>query len=89
MTMFFIKRGTKCKTIRDHAEWYHGNFTEYYTEEDMVFGKEQVTIDPVGKLGIHHGMPHSVGGLYANAGYYGFNKEGTTFIIHAEHVECW
>ena len=85
--MFEIKAGTAVKCIKEHQEWFVNNFRSHTTKADQLFGKEEVAVDPVGKLGAHRGMPCTIGGQYAANGWYGFRRDGWVMLVPVPDVE--
>lgn len=84
--MFEIKAGTKIRVIKKGKEWRAPNFTDTTAAKDNLFDKEEVVIDPVGKLGCHRGDQNVIGGDYARAGYYGFERDGWIVLCHISLV---
>jgi hypothetical protein len=87
MGMFLIPQGTKVKLIREGKEWHAQNIREFVTTKLNVFEKEEVVVDPVGKLGCHQGHSKTIGGAYAKAGWYGFRSQGWNVLVPASNVQ--
>jgi len=89
MKLFKVKAGTACHVIQDGQEWDQGNLLSHETEIDHTFETEEIRIDPVGKIGCHKGHVHTIGGFYAERGFYAFKREASIWIIlvHAVDVE--
>jgi hypothetical protein len=95
MKLFHVKQGTAVK-IHDNTD---GTVATYRTEDrvlkcDMIFELEDVRIDPVGRVGCHRGFVKTIGGAWADAGYYGFGykddeagRVGWTILVPANAVE--
>lgn len=87
MGMFIVERGTEAKVIKVGKDWYAKNFQNHITKETNVFGKEEMIIDPAG---INKTCPPlkgiTIGSAYADAGNYGFKREGWIILVHASKV---
>jgi hypothetical protein len=84
--MFEVKQGTECQLVRRGTEWFSENFRMHVTQNDNIFDKHQVVVDPVGKLGANRSHKNLVGGAWAAAGYYGFEAAGWILMVHASNV---
>lgn len=80
---------TTVRIIKEGVEWFSNNFQEHETTKDNVFNLEEMTIDPT--------MPYSswcltrynkstVGGYWAECGYYGFRQNGWFVLIPTNKV---
>jgi len=86
MKMFKVAQGTKVVVIKSGAEWYTKNFVDHSTKNENLFAMEEIVIDPVGKLGpSKNGV--TVGGAWAAAGYYGFERDGYILLATLDKVE--
>ena len=86
MKLFKVAKGTEVKVIKGGVEWYSGNFVTHTTKNENIFELEQIVIDPVGKQGPNkHGV--TVGGAWANAGWYGFEQGGFILMATIHQVE--
>ena len=82
-----VKQGTKGKVIKTGVEWRGDNFVEHTTTRDLMFFAEDIRIDPTGNIGPHpQGV--TIGGAYARAGYYGFERDGYILLVAAHDVVC-
>lgn len=90
MTMMVVEKGTEVKVIKKGKEWFAENFKTFVTTKTNVFGKEDIIVDPVGKLGCHRGDTRTVGGRYAQDGWYGFADPDSEYImlVHSNFVTC-
>jgi len=84
--MFEVIAGVEAKAIRDGVEWFPENFMPILTKKVSLFDKNEVVLDPIGKLGCNQN-DHVVGGAYEKAGYYGFRKGRWVLIVHASKVK--
>ena len=87
MRAFAINAGTPCHVIREGAEWTADNFLSHEFEKNAMFFREDIVVDPVGKIGCHRGLPSTIGGLYAINGFYGFKRSGWIVIVHVSEVQ--
>lgn len=88
MGMFLVEKGTKVLGIKDGKEWYPQNFIDKELRETMVFGKEQLRIDPTGISSWACGPTGvTVGAEYARAGYYGFEHKGWVILVKGSFVQ--
>jgi len=74
MKGFIVKEGTKIQvqdTVKSRGYWKP--FDMVTTKENLFFS-EDIVIDPIGKIGCHKGYKATVGGMYAEGGYYGFQR---------------
>jgi hypothetical protein len=83
--MFRIEKGTPARAIREGLEWLPGNFMDLQTKNDCLFDKNQIVLDPIGKLGCRQNG-HVIGGCLEKMGYYGFRKGKWTLIVHITNV---
>lgn len=85
--MFLIKADTNVRVIRDGQEWYAPNFREWKTRQDNFFEKHEMVIDPTF---IATWTPPAngvtIGSAYADAGWYGFRRDGFIVLCPATHV---
>ena len=86
--MFNVKQGTAIKVHEDKP----GYSPSYDVEDrnlkrDLIFGVEDICIDPVGRVGCHRGMTNVIGGAWAEAGFYGFTFRNFTILVPATSVE--
>lgn len=88
MKLFKLVPGTACHVIQDGKEWTPGNLLSHETEKELVFCMEDIRVDPIGKIGCHRGFIKTIGGSYAENGYYAFIHEssGWIVIVHANDV---
>ena len=71
--------------VKEGKEWMSPNFITHVTQKENIFTKEEVELDPVGKLGA---PPSStIGYDIQSKGYYGFLKGGYYCIVKASLVE--
>jgi len=87
MKLFEVKKGTEVRAIRDGREWYPGNFEVRVTKKDHVFDLEEIRVDPVGQVGSHKGHRKTLGGAYAESGYYGFGRAGWVLLVPMRFVK--
>lgn len=92
MKAFIVPEGVKVAVIKKGKEWYDDNFEHKVTNKESMFFVEDITVDPVGRLGIHRGFVNTVGGMYAKDGFYGFSLSANsqnyeTMLVHASDVE--
>ena len=85
--MFFIPAGTDVRVVKNGKDWSPNNVKMCKTKHDNVFDKEQVVVDPVGKLGTNRENGNTIGGAYAKAGWYGFESDGWTLLVHSSAVK--
>jgi hypothetical protein len=83
--MFKVKQGTQVTVIKEGKEWMSPNFLTHVTQKDNLFTKEEVELDPVGKLGVSNS--NTIGYEIQSKGYYGFKKGGWYLIVPAKEVE--
>lgn len=74
--MFLIAEGTAIRAIKPGAEWFSANFRRFTTSSEHLFDKHEVAVDPIGQLGCSRNHKSTVGGAYAEAGFYGFTLAG-------------
>lgn len=88
MGMFLVPEGTIVKGIKDGVKWRKQNFVQKPLQKALVFGKEQLTVDPTG-IASYAVTPTSkeLGSGFAKAGYYGFKFEGWTIFVHKSKVQ--
>lgn len=86
MKLFVIPKGTKA-LIHRYTGSLHYDTQEFSTTKENVFDLEEVSIDPVGGVGAHRGLPKTIGGHFAKQGYYGFTRGKWTLIIPATEVK--
>ena len=84
--MFMIPAGTKVRAIKSGLDWSPRNMRDHITRKNNVFDKEEVIVDPVGKLGTNRRHIHTIGGSYARSGWYGFESEGWVLLVPANNV---
>lgn len=87
MKLFNVKAGTPVK-VHDNSK---GDLL-YSTEDrvlkrDMTFELEDVHIDPVGRVNCHRGCVRTIGGAWAEAGWYGFGFREWTILVPCNLVE--
>lgn len=82
--MFEIPAGTKVRCIRVGVDWHPSNFKEHVTTERTIFEKHEIVIDPVGKIGCNREHRNVIGGAYACAGWYGFQRENIADLTDME-----
>ena len=90
MGMFLIKKGTPVRIVDFSRVNYPGSIVKLITTKDIVFGKEDLTIDPTGIAWKYTAVPQNVktiGGDYAKKGYYGFNYEKHTMLVASSYVK--
>lgn len=84
--MFLVPEGTLVQAVRSGLDWSPRNMREHVTRKDNVFDKEEVIVDPVGKLGCNRSYAQTIGGRYAQSGWYGFESEGWVMLVPANQV---
>ena len=83
---FKVTSGTGVMVIREGLEWLDRNLIDHTTERDGLFEFSELIVDPQGRSGC--GPHHStIGGAYAQLGYYGFRRHGWAMIVPAALVE--
>ena len=93
MLSLTVKSGIKCQVVDSNKGFKPEDFV---TKKETMFFREDIVIDPVGKMGCHRGYKATVGGQYAQAGYYGFqpidwkkNKRSKwILLVPANKVMC-
>jgi hypothetical protein len=79
MIAFQVAAGTPAIAIRTREEWMGANLRRITTRQDHLFVLEDVIVDPLGRVGTGPQNRATIGGAYAQAGYYGFEThEGCT-----------
>ena len=89
MKIFTVEQGTAVRMIEDGREWFGDRFIHHITNHDNAFDLEEMCVDPV--------MPFStwcctrydtktVGGYWAECGWYGFRRDGWVMMIPANKV---
>lgn len=84
--MFLIPQGTRIQAVRSGLDWSPRNMRSHVTRKDNVFDKEEVIVDPVGKLGANRQHACTIGGSYARNGWYGFESDGWIMLVPANQV---
>lgn len=77
-----VKKGTPVKVLRPNSN----QVILHITKKTTIFYREQVVIDPLGRLGKN--APQHVKDVAVFFGdHYGFmNDEGYTLMVHPQHV---
>lgn len=90
MRAFIVAEGTEVRALRTGAA---GAVTaeEQVTKREAMFFLEDITVDPMGHVGISH-LGNTIGAAYAEAGWYGFrlprNAHGyETMLVPADKVD--
>jgi len=88
MGMFVVEEGTKVRVIREKKEWYPENFAEHVTQHTNVFDKSELVVDPTGIGRKYASVPNdvTVGGAWAQAGWYGFKSRGYYILVPGNKV---
>ncbi|MHC4088682.1 MAG: hypothetical protein ACYSVY_00110 [Planctomycetota bacterium] len=90
MLALIVKQGTTVQCIKKGKEWYTENFIKHETTKDVMFFREDIRVDPVGKLSTAATRYHkaTIGGAYASGGWYGFERDGWYMLVPMDKVEC-
>lgn len=95
MKLFHVKAGTAIK-VHNNADTSPATYRteDRVLKRDLTFELEDVRIDPVGRVGCHRGYVRTIGGAWAEAGYYGFGfrddaagRTGWTILVPCNQVE--
>ena len=87
MGMFVVVKGTKYIKVTYKGLDYSKK--KMITKIDMVFGKEELLIDPTG-ISKYASVPShmkTVGGYWAQQGYYGFKVKDGIYLIPNKDVK--
>ena len=87
MRGFVVKKGTPALTVKDGVEWEANNIKRIETSKEHCFFREDIVVDPIGKIACHSGYAKTVGGNFAKRGYYGFRRDGWTLLVPLSVVE--
>lgn len=85
MRGFIVKAGEQVKVIKNGKEWYTENFIDHVTKNETCFFLEEIRVDPLGNVA-HGPDDHTIGGLFAQKGYYGFERDGWILLIAHSRV---
>lgn len=80
MGMFNVKKGTACKVKIANVDYTPENIRDFETTKDSLFGKEEVVLDPVGKLGCSEAYS-TVGHRLEKAGFFAFQRRGGKYVL--------
>jgi hypothetical protein len=85
-----VKKGTTVQVIKEGKEWYSCNFTEVETTKENMFFREDIRVDPIGKLSTASTRydKKTIGGAYAAGGWYGFYRDGWYMLVPMDQVEA-
>lgn len=90
--MFEIPQGTEIQAIKMSGTHAIALARDVFTTvKDALYGKENIAIDPVGRLGFANRDSNDVWGDLARQGFYGFtinSKRGyNLLLVHASQVQ--
>lgn len=86
MRGFVVPKGTEVKVKKTRSEYSSGNISFHTTKKENCFFVEEMAIDPAGIVGCGPDNV-TIGGYYAQCGYYGFDRDGWTLLVHASKVQ--
>jgi len=88
MIALIVPKNTEVTVIKDNTEFYGNNLKQHVTTKENMFFAEDIRIDPLGNVGCGPQDESTIGGWYAEHGYYGFARDGWIMLVHARHVEA-
>ncbi len=86
MLALIVPAGTETRVIRSGKPWSSNNIKVHVTATENLFFREDIVVDPVGNLGTNRSHSHTIGGTYAEAGWYGFERDGWILLVPANKV---